>query len=73
MKIVKITSGGRITIPLEFRKKYNLNSRMKIVFTEKDGRLIIQALNKKYFNEIAGTLDLKGKMINSFLNEKEKL
>jgi len=72
MKVAKIASGGRITIPSELRKKYNLKSGMKIVIVEKDGKLIIQALNKKYFDEIAGILDLKEKMIKSFLNEKEK-
>lgn len=70
MEISKITSSGRLTIPMALRKKYNLKKGIKIAFIEKVDKLIVQPANKKYFHEIAGTLGLKGKMLKSLLEEK---
>ena len=70
MKIFKITSGGRVTIPVELRHKYNMKPGTKVTFVEKEGRLILKPFNKKYFDELAGALGLKGRMLGSLMGEK---
>ena len=51
MKICRLTSGGKITIPLELRKKYNLTPgrRVKFEVTDDGIRIIPLATQQKKF------------------------
>ncbi|MCL1985435.1 MAG: AbrB/MazE/SpoVT family DNA-binding domain-containing protein [Betaproteobacteria bacterium] len=42
MELAKITTRGQITIPLEIRRKLGVKDGDKVVFLEKDGRIIIE-------------------------------
>lgn len=70
-----ITSKGQIVIPKKFRKKFAIKPGDKIGFIEKDGNLIIRALNKEFFESFAGILkgggDLLGELMKEKANEKE--
>jgi AbrB family looped-hinge helix DNA binding protein len=46
MKLVKVTTNGRVTIPAELRKKYNLLSGRKLRF-EIEERVEVKAFNKE--------------------------
>lgn len=70
MKISEINSSGRLTIPIAFRKKYNLKKWTKIVFIESGDRIIIQTLDKNYFANLAGLLSEKDKMFESLAKDK---
>ena len=41
MELAKVMSKGQVTIPINIRKKLNLKEGDKVVFLEKDGRMII--------------------------------
>lgn len=71
MKFSKLTTKGRVTLPAELRKKYGLKPGMKIAFKEKNDQLILQPVNKKYIEELAGLLGLKGKHLKSLMEEKK--
>ena len=64
------TNKGQIVIPKAYRKKFGIKPGTKIGFIEKDGNLIIKALNKEYFESMAGWL--KGDVLGELMKEKEK-
>jgi len=73
----KITSGGRVTIPVELRKKYNLNPGTRVSFvSESDGIKIIlpkeQAITKETIKVNAGFLGMRGKLLKSLMEEKKR-
>ena len=41
MELAKITTKGQITLPVQIRKKLNLKDGDKVLFMEKDGKIII--------------------------------
>ena len=41
MELVKITSKGQITIPVQIRKILGVKDGDKVLFTEKDGKVVI--------------------------------
>jgi AbrB family looped-hinge helix DNA binding protein len=49
--VARVTTKGQITIPLEFRKRFNINEGDKIVFMEKDGMIVISNSNRMAFEE----------------------
>lgn len=62
-KIYTMQDNGQITLPVEFRKKYNLKKGDAIVFKETDEGLVIsprEALVMKLLDEIGDTLKEKG-------------
>jgi len=70
MEIAKINSSGRLTIPIAFRKKYNLKMGTKIVFIERGEGIMIQTLDKNYFANLAGVLGEKKQMLKSLVKDK---
>ena len=70
MEISKITSSGRLTIPIALRKKYNLPTGTKIIFIEQENRTIIQKLDKNYFTNLAGSLGENKQMLKSLVKDK---
>ncbi|HVO74033.1 MAG TPA: AbrB/MazE/SpoVT family DNA-binding domain-containing protein [Ignavibacteriaceae bacterium] len=47
MKIRKLTTRGRVTIPEDIRKKYNFKPGVKISFAEKQGKIYLMRVDKK--------------------------
>ena len=41
MELAKITSKGQITLPINIRRKLNLNDGDKVAFIEKDGQFVL--------------------------------
>jgi len=44
MSYSKITKKGQITIPVEYRRKYNLREGVTVAFEEEEKRLIIRPI-----------------------------
>ena len=42
MKISKVTSGGRVTIPVELRKKYKLKPGTRVNFVARLGSALLE-------------------------------
>lgn len=72
METAVVTMKGQIVIPVSIRRKYGIKNGSKVAFIEQDGKLIIQALDKEYFNKLAGILNEKGKMLKSLMEDKKK-
>jgi AbrB family looped-hinge helix DNA binding protein len=52
MTEVSVTPKGQVTIPVELRKKYNIQPGSKVEITDEEGKITI--------NKIANILDLAG-------------
>ena len=67
------TSKGQVVIPKLFRKKYGIKPGTKVAFIEDEkGNLIIKALNKAYFESMAGWMKGGGDMLKELMKEKER-
>ena len=65
------TNKGQIVIPKKYRKKYGIKPGTKIGFVEKDGNLIIRAINKDFFESFAGILKGEGDLLAELMKEKK--
>jgi len=73
MKLSKVTSGGRITVPTELRKKYNIKPGTRVnLVEEKDGIKIIP-LTKETIRTNAGFLKIKDKSLLKALMKEKKI
>ena len=72
METAVITTKGQVVIPVKIRRKYGMKNGTKIAFIEQGDKVIIQPLDKEYFNKLAGILDEKGKMLKSLMDDKKK-
>jgi len=72
MEISKITSKGRLTIPIELRKRYNLFPGRKVKFevTEVSVRIIPMATPEE-IRENAGFLEMKEKLLRALMEGKK--
>ena len=72
METSVITFKGQIVVPSKIRKKYGMTKGTKIAFIEQNGRLIIQPLDKDYFESLAGILGTNGDMLKSLMEDKKR-
>lgn len=74
IKLSKVTSGGRITIPKELRKKYDLTPRRKVKFEIiEDGVKIIPMVTTKEIKAHIGFLGTKGKLLKKLMDERKRV
>ena len=52
MEIAKLSSKGQITLPKEIREKLNLKEGDKVVFIEKEGKIIMAKSSESVINEM---------------------
>ncbi len=67
-----ITIKGQIVVPAKIRRKFGMKKGTKVAFIEQNGKLIIQPLDKTYFESLAGILGTGGKMLKSLMEDKKK-
>lgn len=67
-----VTIKGQIVVPVKIRRKFGIKKGTKIAFIEQHGKLIIQPLDKSYFESLAGILGTEGKLLKSLMEEKKK-
>lgn len=73
MKIVKLTTNGRVTIPAAIRKKYGLTPGRKVrLEIAEEGIKLIPIVTKDEVRTIAGSLGMKGKLLKSLMEEKKR-
>lgn len=65
------TSKGQILIPKKLRTKYGIKPGVKVVFIEKNGELILKALNKEYFESFAGIWKDGPDLVAELIKEKQ--
>jgi AbrB family looped-hinge helix DNA binding protein len=62
---------GQFVVPTTIRRELGIKKGAKISFVEQRGKLIIQPLNKSYFESLAGILGTEGKLLRSLMKEKK--
>ena len=67
-----VTVKGQIVVPAKIRRKFGIKKGMKVAFIEQNGKLIIQPLNKKYFESLSGRLSTDGDMLKGLMEDKKK-
>ena len=67
-----VTVKGQIVVPAKIRRKLGIKKGTKVAFTKLNGKLMIQPLDKSYFESLAGILGTRGKMMRSLLRGKKK-
>lgn len=67
-----VTVKGQIVVPAKIRNKFGIKRGVKVAFIEQNGKLIIQPLDKNYFESLAGILGTEGKMLKSLMEDKKK-
>jgi AbrB family looped-hinge helix DNA binding protein len=67
-----VTVKGQIVIPAKIRKKFGIKKGTKIAFIEQNNKLIIQPLDKSYFESLAGMLGTEGDMLKSLMADKKQ-
>ena len=72
METSVVTSKGQIVIPVKIRRRLGIANGTKVAFVEQEGKIIIQPLDKNYFNNLSGILGEKGKMLKSLMDDKKK-
>lgn len=72
METSSITSKGETVVPFRIRGKFGLKKGSKIGFIESDDKIILQPLNKHYFESIIGIGGTKGKALKSLLRDKKR-
>lgn len=66
-----VTVKGQIVIPAKLRRKLGIKKGTKVAFIEQNGKIILQPLDKNYFESLAGILGTDGKMLSSLLEDKK--
>ena len=72
METSVVTTKGQVVVPSKVRHKFNIKKGTKVAFIEQNGKLIIQPLDKNYFENLAGILGTEGDMLKSLIEEKKR-
>jgi AbrB family looped-hinge helix DNA binding protein len=64
-----ITDKGEVVIPKKIREKYKIKKGTKIAFADQDGKIVLHAMTKEYFQSLAGWL--KGDVLTDLMVEKK--
>jgi AbrB family looped-hinge helix DNA binding protein len=67
-----VTVKGQIVVPAKIRRKFGIKKGTKIAFIEQNGKLMIQPLDKNYFESLAGILGTDGDMLKGLMEDKKK-
>ena len=72
MKLSKLTTNGSVTIPAPLRKKYGLNTGIRVKFeTTEDGIKIIPLTTPEEVKANIGFLETKGELLKALMAEKK--
>lgn len=72
METSVVTSKGQIVVPSKIRYKFGMKKGTKVAFIEQNGKLILQPLDKNYFESLAGILGTDGDMLKGLMEDKKR-
>lgn len=72
METSVVTSKGQIVVPSKIRYKFKMKRGTKVAFIEQNGKLILQPLDKNYFESLAGILGTDGDMLKGLMEDKKR-
>ncbi len=68
----KVFSNGRVTIPAEIRKKYDIKPGTKIFFKEEKDGILLYPVTAKTIKDGIGFLKPDKRMLKSLMDEKKR-
>ncbi len=71
MEYSKVTEKGQLVIPAAIRRKFGIKKGTRIAFLEKDGKIIIQPIDKDYIASMAGILGTGGAILRALMEDKK--
>ncbi|TLY28866.1 MAG: AbrB/MazE/SpoVT family DNA-binding domain-containing protein [Ignavibacteria bacterium] len=72
METSVVTVKGQIVVPARIRRKLGIKKGTKVAIIEDEHGFSVRLLGKKYFEEFAGILPVKGKATKALLEERRK-
>lgn len=72
METSVVTSKGQIVVPAKIRARYGMRRGTRVAFIEQNGKVFIQPLDEKYFENLAGILGTEGEMLKSLMEDKKR-
>ena len=73
MEYAITTTKGEVAIPKKIREKYKIKAGTKVAFAERDGKIILQAMTKEYFQSLAGWLQGSGTLDDLMEGKKSEI
>ncbi len=67
-----VTVKGQIVVPAKIRRKFGIKKGTTVAFIEQHGKLLIQPLDKTYFDGLSGVLGTQGKLLKSLVDDRKK-
>jgi AbrB family looped-hinge helix DNA binding protein len=67
-----ITTKGQVVIPSKIRHKYGMKKGTKVAFIERGGTLVVQPLDRAYYESLAGMVGTGGEMLKSLMEDKKR-
>lgn len=67
-----VTAKGQVVIPSKIRRELHITSGTKFCVLERNNQVVLQPLNREYFEKMAGILKTKGRLTKAILEERAK-
>ncbi|MBI1803871.1 MAG: AbrB/MazE/SpoVT family DNA-binding domain-containing protein [Ignavibacteriae bacterium] len=72
METAVVTSKGQIVVSARIRKKFGIKKGTRVTIIEDQHGFFVRPLDKKYFEQFAGILPVKGKATKALAEEQRK-
>jgi AbrB family looped-hinge helix DNA binding protein len=73
METSVVTVKGQIVVPVKIRRKFGIKKGTKVAFIEQNGKLMIQPLDKSYFESLAGILGTNARFFRLWIRRTHGL
>ena len=67
-----VTIKGQILVPVRIRRRLGIKKGTKVAIIEEEHGFLVRTLDKKYFEQFAGILPVKGKAAKALIEERRK-
>jgi len=71
MKISKLTTKGRLTIPADIRRRLDIKPGTRILFSDENNEIKIIPITNKTIQNKMGSLEMKEELLKSLMAEKK--
>ncbi len=67
-----VTSKGQLVIPARLRRRLGIRKGTRVFFTEDNGRLILQPINREFIQSLQGSLKGEPSLLDLLLQERKR-
>ena len=67
-----VTSKGQLVIPARLRRRFGIKQGTMIAFSEGNGRIIMQPVNRKFIRSLRGSLKGRRSALAGLLEERKR-